>query len=261
MFYVAGCESCHMSPGQNDPLRLGGGMELKTPFGAFYPPNISPDQKDGIGSWAPADFANAIMAGVSPSGQHLDPAFALYVLLPHVDQGRAGPLCLPAHDAAGLGARAAECAEIPVLDPPGGRVVEAPLHAEDRAPARRRSVRPGRLGATWSRGPDIAPNATRPATFSEESSSSRRLTGGPLPDSKGKAPTSRRTASGLVGRRRRHRAVDRLHPVGRRARRPDGPGGAQPLASAGGRPRGDRPLPQDLQGWVAAVVRLQEQAR
>src|SRR5437763_7704114 len=61
VFYIAGCESCHMSPGQNDPLRLGGGMELKTPFGSFYPPNISPDPKDGIGSWSAADFADAIM--------------------------------------------------------------------------------------------------------------------------------------------------------------------------------------------------------
>ncbi|HME84731.1 MAG TPA: alkylated DNA repair protein, partial [Roseiarcus sp.] len=38
VFYIAGCESCHMSPDQKDPLRLGGGLELKTPFGSFYPP-------------------------------------------------------------------------------------------------------------------------------------------------------------------------------------------------------------------------------
>ena len=75
VFYIAGCESCHMSPGQKDPLRLGGGMELKTPFGSFFPPNISPDLRDGIGGWASADFANALMAGVSPQGEHLYPAF------------------------------------------------------------------------------------------------------------------------------------------------------------------------------------------
>ena len=74
VFYVAGCESCHMSPGQNDPLRLGGGLELKTPFGSFYPPNISPDRDDGIGGWSAGDFANAMMAGVSPQGEHLYPA-------------------------------------------------------------------------------------------------------------------------------------------------------------------------------------------
>src|SRR5271167_3845361 len=75
VFFIAGCESCHMSPGQKDPLRLGGGMELKTPFGSFYPPNISPDPVDGIGKWSAADFANALMAGVSPPGEHLYPAF------------------------------------------------------------------------------------------------------------------------------------------------------------------------------------------
>jgi hypothetical protein len=75
VFYIAGCKSCHMSPGQPEPLRLGGGMELKTPFGSFYPPNISPNPKDGIGAWSAADFANALMAGVSPRGEHLYPAF------------------------------------------------------------------------------------------------------------------------------------------------------------------------------------------
>src|ERR1700736_4341423 len=75
VFYLAGCESCHMSPGQTDPLRLGGGMELKTPFGSFFPPNISPDRKDGIGDWTAADFANALFAGVSPEGRHYFPAF------------------------------------------------------------------------------------------------------------------------------------------------------------------------------------------
>ena len=74
VFFIAGCESCHMSPGQKDPLQLGGGMELKTPFGSFYPPNISPDPNDGIGSWSAAEFADAVMAGVSPGGEHLYPA-------------------------------------------------------------------------------------------------------------------------------------------------------------------------------------------
>ena len=64
-----------MSPGQKDPLRLGGGMELKTPFGSFYPPNISPDPAEGIGKWSAENFANALMAGVSPLGEHLYPAF------------------------------------------------------------------------------------------------------------------------------------------------------------------------------------------
>ena len=80
-------------------------MELKTPFGSFFPPNISPDLRDGIGGWTAADFANALMAGVAPSGEHLYPAFPYHVLSPHVDQGRAGSLRLPAHAAAGLRAK------------------------------------------------------------------------------------------------------------------------------------------------------------
>ena len=75
VFFAGGCESCHKSPGQDDPLRLGGGLELKTPFGSFYPPNISSDPVDGIGAWRPVDIANALMSGVSPEGRHFYPAF------------------------------------------------------------------------------------------------------------------------------------------------------------------------------------------
>ncbi len=75
VFYVAGCESCHMSPGQNDPLRLGGGMELKTPFGSFYPPNISPDRHDGIGGWIGGRFRQRDDGRRRRrSGEHLYPA-------------------------------------------------------------------------------------------------------------------------------------------------------------------------------------------
>ena len=75
VFFAGGCESCHKTPGQPDPLRLGGGLELKTPFGSFYPPNISSDPVDGIGGWRPFDLANALLSGVSPQGQHYYPAF------------------------------------------------------------------------------------------------------------------------------------------------------------------------------------------
>jgi hypothetical protein len=71
-----------MSPGQKDSLRLGGGLELKTHFGSFYPPNISPDPIDEIAAWSAADFADALMGGVSPRGEHLYPAF------PYTSYGR-----------------------------------------------------------------------------------------------------------------------------------------------------------------------------
>ncbi len=75
VFFSAGCESCHKSPRQDDPLKLGGGLALKTPFGTFYSPNISSDPVTGIGAWRQVDVANALLSGVSPAGRHLYPAF------------------------------------------------------------------------------------------------------------------------------------------------------------------------------------------
>ena len=83
VFYAGGCESCHQSAGQDDPLKLGGGRELKTPFGSFYPPNISQDSKDGIGAWTLEDFAGALLAGRTPNGQPYYPAFP-YTSYTHV---------------------------------------------------------------------------------------------------------------------------------------------------------------------------------
>jgi mono/diheme cytochrome c family protein len=74
IFAAADCASCHASPGQADRDRLGGGLALASPFGTFRAPNISPDPQDGIGRWRTIDLANALMSGVSPSGQHLYPA-------------------------------------------------------------------------------------------------------------------------------------------------------------------------------------------
>ena len=50
-------------------------MELKTEFGTFRVPNISPDPETGIGRWSTLDFANALLRGVSPGGAHFYPAF------------------------------------------------------------------------------------------------------------------------------------------------------------------------------------------
>lgn len=77
IFYAGGCSSCHAKPGAQGQARLelAGGLELKTPFGTFVPPNISQDAKDGIGAWTVQDLANAMMKGVSPSGEHFYPAF------------------------------------------------------------------------------------------------------------------------------------------------------------------------------------------
>jgi mono/diheme cytochrome c family protein len=77
IFWAGGCASCHAAAGAkgDDRLKLGGGAPLKTPFGSFQAPNISPDTTQGIGGWSLADFANAMQRGVDPDGRHLYPAF------------------------------------------------------------------------------------------------------------------------------------------------------------------------------------------
>jgi mono/diheme cytochrome c family protein len=75
MFYAGGCTSCHATPGQDDKTKLGGGLGLKSPFGTFYVPNISPDPNDGVGKWSEADFVTAMLNGTSPDGRHYFPAF------------------------------------------------------------------------------------------------------------------------------------------------------------------------------------------
>ena len=93
IFWVGGCASCHASlvDGRrargDDKLRLGGGLELDTPFGLFRVPNISPHNDDGIGSWSMLDFVNAMQRGVSPEGRHYYPSFpyASYAKMPAED--------------------------------------------------------------------------------------------------------------------------------------------------------------------------------
>ncbi len=81
IFWLGGCASCHASPVNgkrakgNDKLRLGGGLELDTPYGIFRVPNISPDPVDGIGGWSMLNFVNAMQRGVSPDGRHYYPSF------------------------------------------------------------------------------------------------------------------------------------------------------------------------------------------
>ncbi|MFL6798046.1 MAG: c-type cytochrome [Xanthobacteraceae bacterium] len=75
MFYAGGCTSCHAIPGEDDKTKLGGGGALKSPFGTFYAPNISPDPNDGIGGWSEASFLTAMLKGTSPTGSHYYPAF------------------------------------------------------------------------------------------------------------------------------------------------------------------------------------------
>ncbi|NDV98037.1 cytochrome c [Salipiger sp. PrR002] len=75
IFTAAGCASCHHAPESEDKLVLAGGQRFASDFGTFIAPNISPDPVQGIGAWSLHDFANALLRGVSPEGQHYYPAF------------------------------------------------------------------------------------------------------------------------------------------------------------------------------------------
>ena len=195
VFFIAGCESCHMSPDQKDPLRLGGGMELKTPFGSFYPPNISPDPKDGIGSWSAADFANAIMAGVSPRGRQLYPA------LPYTSYCR-----MSIEDLRDVFAFLRTASPVSGRAPPNALIfpfsirravgfwkllympkIDHPLAAD---PADQDA-----LGRYLVEGPGHCAECHSPRDFLGGIIEQRRLTGGQLPDRRGKAPDI--TAYGL----------------------------------------------------------------
>jgi mono/diheme cytochrome c family protein len=70
---LGGCVACHTDTKNNGPL-LAGGAPLKTPFGNFVPPNITPDPDAGIGKWTLADFSDALSNGHGPNG-YLYPPF------------------------------------------------------------------------------------------------------------------------------------------------------------------------------------------
>jgi mono/diheme cytochrome c family protein len=75
LFFAGGCASCHASPGQEDKLRLAGGLSLQSPYGIFHAPNITPHERDGIGAWGLPEFIRAMREGVSPDGRHYFPSF------------------------------------------------------------------------------------------------------------------------------------------------------------------------------------------
>ena len=71
---AGGCVGCHTAAGK-DAVPFAGGRALKTPFGTFYGPNITPHPEAGIGRWTEAGFIRAMREGVGPGGSHYFPAF------------------------------------------------------------------------------------------------------------------------------------------------------------------------------------------
>ncbi len=71
---LGGCLGCHTED-KKGAVPFAGGRALKTTFGTFYGPNITPDAQAGIGRWTEADFFRAMRHGERPDGASYFPAF------------------------------------------------------------------------------------------------------------------------------------------------------------------------------------------
>ncbi len=68
---IGGCVGCHSDA---DGV-LAGGAAIETPYGKFYPPNITPESQTGIGGWSDDDFLRAMQHGIAPDGRRYFPVF------------------------------------------------------------------------------------------------------------------------------------------------------------------------------------------
>ena len=66
------CMGCHTTTAGPE---FAGGRGIDTPFGIVFAPNITPDQKTGIGSWSADEFWRSLHHGRSKDGRLLYPAF------------------------------------------------------------------------------------------------------------------------------------------------------------------------------------------
>jgi mono/diheme cytochrome c family protein len=69
---VGNCMGCHTMRGGKP---YAGGRKMRTPFGVFVTPNITPDDDTGIGQWDEEDFWQAMHHGKSKDGRYLYPVF------------------------------------------------------------------------------------------------------------------------------------------------------------------------------------------
>ncbi|MGZ3181963.1 MAG: c-type cytochrome [Telluria sp.] len=81
---VAGCVGCHTAPGGE---MLAGGSQLRTAFGTFYAPNLTPDPGGGIGRWSADEFYRAVHEGRRRDGSPMYPAmpYAAFTRLTRAD--------------------------------------------------------------------------------------------------------------------------------------------------------------------------------
>lgn len=68
------CIACHTDTFHHGTV-FAGSYAIKTPFGTFYSPNITPDKETGIGKWTDDEFVRAMQHGISPQGYNYFPVF------------------------------------------------------------------------------------------------------------------------------------------------------------------------------------------
>jgi mono/diheme cytochrome c family protein len=207
LFHAGSCGSCHKAadgaPGAEEGLPTGSAA-FPTPVGTFYPGNLTPDPKTGIGRWSEVDFVNAVTQGVSPDGTHYFPAFPYPSLR-----------LMPLEDVLDLHAYLASLSavrsphrepEVPMI-PLARRGVGLwkRLAFEDRRfeadPARSDSWN---RGAYLTNGPGHCGECHTPRNWLMIADRARQLEGGPHPAGKGSVPSLR----GLVERGRYKDAAD-----------------------------------------------------
>jgi mono/diheme cytochrome c family protein len=66
------CISCHTAD-KNKPFA--GDRPIDTPFGVIYSPNLTPDDKTGLGKWSEEDVYRALHLGIGRTGARTYPAF------------------------------------------------------------------------------------------------------------------------------------------------------------------------------------------
>ena len=205
MFNIGGCASCHAVPNDDpdkvDRLRLGGGLALKSPFGTFYVPNISPDPQRRHRRLERSEFRHGAVEGHVAARQQSVPGISLHLLSAHAAQRCARSLCLSENAAAGSGQIAPARSVVSVQPAPAARRLETVVFP--RRPVSspiRRNQRNGIAAPIWSMGPATAPNATVRAMLSAASSTASALPAARRRTAKAGCRTSRRRTSARRGR-------------------------------------------------------------
>ena len=200
LYNAGGCISCHRPAkgvkAQNLPS---GGAALKTPVGLFFPPNITPDEKTGIGRWSSLQFLNAMKRGLSPEGKHYFPAFP-YTSYTHMSVGDL--LDLQAYLKTLKPVDASKNKKTSLF---GQALLRRGVGVWKRLGLQTNEFKPQpSKSAGWNRGaylvtgPGHCNECHTPRNFMMVSDFSRMLQGGPHPEGKGKVPS----LVGLVKRKK-----------------------------------------------------------